>query len=329
VSGRERDEEMRLFYQLLHLDPSSLGEFLGEFRSKVHQINKLMETGQGTPQEVLKHAFRLLHGIKGEAALLELDFLAEAAHGLEDQVATLQKKEDLANADFLGFTLKFGEFQEVGQRMEALVDRLATFQADFVQGNREATLDPTRGALARRLETLVQRTAAETGRRAGLSLDTFDAELLAPHGSRWKDILVQLVRNAVVHGIETPKERRSVGKPDEGTITLAVVRRGNQVTVTVRDDGRGLDPELVGHRAVAAGYPEARVRTWTKTDLLRFLFTDGISTAAGTTQAAGRGVGLSLVSSLVKQAGGRIGARFETGRFLEFEISLPDPRNRG
>jgi Amt family ammonium transporter len=320
---------MRLFYQLLHLDPTSLGEFLGEFRSKVHQINKLMETGQGTPQEVLRHAFRLLHGIKGEAALLELDFLADAAHSLEDQVAILQKKEDLANADFLGFTLKFGEFQEVGHRMEALVDRLATFQSDFVQGNREATLDPTRGALARRLETLVQRTAEETDRRAALTLDAFDAELLAPHGSRWKDILVQLVRNAVVHGIETPKERRSVGKPEEGRISVSVARRGGHVTVTVRDDGRGLDPVFLGQKAVAAGFPAARVRTWTKTDLLRFLFTDGVSTAGETSPIAGRGVGLSLVSSLVKQAGGRIGARFEAGRFLEFEISLPDPRDRG
>jgi Amt family ammonium transporter len=329
TSSRERDEEMRLFYQLLHLDPASLGEFLGEFRSKVHQINKMMETGQGTPQEVLKHAFRLLHGIKGEAALLELDFLADAAHALEDQVAGLQKKDDLENADFLGFALKFGEFQEVGRRMEALVDRLASFQADFVQGNREATLDPARGALARRLETLVQRTAAETGRQARLVLDPFDAELLAPHGGRWKDILVQLVRNAVVHGIEAPRDRRAVGKADEGKISVAVGRRGGQVTVTLRDDGRGLDPEVLGRKAVAAGYPAARVRQWSKTDLLRFLFTDGVSTAEGTTQAAGRGVGLSLVSALVKEAGGRIGARFETGRFLEFEITLPDPRDRG
>jgi len=324
--GRERDQEMQLFYRLLHLDPASLQEFLENFRSKVGQINQMMETGQNAPREVLKHSFRLLHGIKGEAALLELDFLADSAHALEDQIQELQAKDQLENSDFLGFAMRFGDFQEVGRRMEALVERLASFQSAFLSDNRQATLDPSRGALAVRLEGLVDRTAAETGRSVALDLSRFDAEELRPHESRWRDIVVQLARNAVVHGIETPADRKSAGKEAEGSLLVATERKGRQVTVVVRDDGRGLDPADLARRALLAGVPEARVKTWSRTDYVRFLFTDGFSTADHATAAAGRGVGLSLVSSLVKEVGGKLGVRFETGRYTEFQVTLPDPR---
>jgi Amt family ammonium transporter len=324
--GRDRDQEMQLFYQLLHLDPNSLREFLQGFRNKIGQINKMMETGQNAPQEVLKHSFRLLHSVKGEAALLELDFLSESAHALEEQIQDLQGRPKLENADFLGFALKFGEFQELGQRMEGLVERLASFQSDFLTDNRKATLNPSQGALAVRLEALVARTAAEVGNRVQLDLTKFDALELEPHAARWRDILVQLVRNAVVHGIEKPGERRSAGKTEQGKITLEVIRRGSQATVIVRDDGRGIDPAELARRAVLAGIPEDKIKAWSRTNYIRFLFTDGISTAETTTEAAGRGVGLGLVSFLVKEAGGKLGVRFETGRFAEFQLTLPDPK---
>jgi len=326
LSGKERDQEMQLFYQLLHLDPTSLKEFLEGFRSKIAQINKMMETGQNAPQEVLKHSFRLLHSIKGEAALLELDFLSEAAHSLEDQIQELQRKAKLENADFLGFALKFSEFQEVGHRMEALVERLAGFQRDFVNDNQKATLNPAQGALAVRLESLVGRTSAEVGNQVALDLTHFDATELEVHSGRWRDILVQLVRNAVVHGVEKPEDRQKAAKAARGRIEVSVARKGGQVLVTVRDDGRGIDPAALATKAILSGIPEEKVRAWTKTDYVRYLFADGVSTAERATEAAGRGVGLSLVSNLVKEAGGRLGVKFDTGRFTEFQVALPDPR---
>lgn len=326
AQGRERDQEMQLFYKLLHLDPESLREFLEGFDSKVGQINRLMETGQNAPQEVLKHAFRLIHALKGESALLELDFLTESAHTLEETLQTLQRKPGLQNADFLDFALPFAEFQELGQRMERLVERLATFQADFVSGNRTAVLNPSQGALAVRLEGLVQRALAETGRQARMDLSGFDTADLEPHAGRWKDIIVQLVRNAVAHGIETPAVRQAAGKPATGSIAVSTSRHGNQTAVLVRDDGAGLDLDKLAVLALARGLPESRVKDWSKAEAVRFLFTDGVSTAREATATAGRGVGLGLVSALVREAGGRVGVRFEVGRFTEFQIRLPDPR---
>jgi len=317
---QDRASEMELFYKLLHVDPSLLAEFLAAFQERTGQINRLMETGQNAPKEVLKQTFRLLHSIKGEAALLDLEFVAEEAHRLEEMVQHLQKQNVVENSDFLGFALKFGDFQEIGDRMSAMVGRLTGFQRSYLQA--EAAPD----ALTVHLGTLVHRTAETRGKKAELKAERFHVELLAPRASVWKDILVQLVRNGVVHGIETPARREGLHKPVMGRLEIASRRVLGGVEVSVRDDGSGLDLVALRRKAVEAGWQDYQLDKWTKTDWVRFLFTDGVSTAARADLDAGRGVGLSLVGRLVKEAGGKIGIKFETNHHLEVQVTLPDPR---
>lgn len=323
LQHRDRASEMELFYKLLHVDPSMLAEFLTGFQERTDQINKLMETGQNAPKEVLKQAFRLLHSIKGEAALLDLEFIAEETHRLEELVQDLQKKKTVENGDFLGFALKFGDFQEIGDRMTTMVGRLAGFQSSYVHAN--ATPDVLQAQLA----NLVRRTAEARGKQAELVVERLPMELIEPRKSAWKDILVQLVRNAVVHGIEAPTRRGGLHKPLVGTIVLSAKRVLGGVEVSVRDDGSGLDLTALRRKAVEAGWQDFQLDKWTKTDWVRFLFTDGVSTSAVADLEAGRGVGLALVGRLVKEAGGKLGVKFETDKYLEFQVTLPDPKRGG
>ncbi len=322
LQHRDREQEMELFYKLLHVDPSLLSEFLLGFQDKTAQINRLMETGQNAPKEVIKQSLRILHSIKGEAALLELDFVAEAAHRLEDIVQDLQKKKVLANSDFLGFALRFGEFQEIGDRMSAMVGRLQGFQSSMVQAEKAPD------ALVVQLETLVRQTAEARGKRAELKADGLDPAHLGPRQAVWKDILLQLVRNAVVHGIEAPVLRENLRKPEVGTVTVTTRRSLGGVEVSVRDDGSGLDLKALRLKAKEDGWQDYQLDKWTKSDWIKFLFTDGVSTAA-VGMEAGRGVGLSLVGRLVKEARGKLGVRFESEKFLEFQVTLPDPKTQG
>jgi Amt family ammonium transporter len=319
LQHRDRELEMELFYKLLHVDPALLSDFLASFQDKTAQINRLMETGQNAPKEVIKQSLRLLHSIKGEAALLELDFVAEAAHRLEDMVVELQKKSVVANADFLGFALKFAEFQTVGERMTAMVGRLKGFQTSMVQAERAPD------ALVVQLETLVRRTADARGKNAALHTEALDPTLLDLRHATWKDILVQLVRNAVVHGIEPPVRRESLRKPPVGTVVLASRKVLGGVEVSVKDDGSGLDLAALRLKAKEEGWQDFQLDKWAKADWIKFLFTDGVSTAA-VGMEAGRGVGLALVGRLVKEAKGKLGVRFEAERFLEFQVTLPDPK---
>ncbi|NNM66500.1 MAG: ammonium transporter [Spirochaetales bacterium] len=316
----QREGEMELFYKILHLDPSFLSSFLQDFDAKTRQINALMETGQNTPEEVLKHTLRILHGIKGEAALLELDFLAEATHKLETEVQSLQKKKPLANSDFLSFALQLGRFQETGHELTRLVEKLSHFQASLVKADLDAF-----SALEKKLQVLVQTTARNQGKSVVLNTARFStAVLLEKDLPLWQEVLVQMLRNAVVHGVEPLNIRQNLGKTLPALITLTAEKTLGWTQVTIRDDGRGLDLQALAQKALEKGYEAPVVARWSKTDYVRFLFVDGVSTAAQVSMDAGRGVGLSLVSRLIKERNGRLSVKFETGHFLEFNIALPD-----
>lgn len=319
ATRKEKEGEMELFYRIIHLDPSLLKDFLTGFDEKMNKINRVMETGQNVPQEVLKQAFRMVHAIKGEASFLELDFIAETAHDLETRIATLQKKKPLENADFLALALRFGDLQETGRKMDRLLAKLSAFQSTFVTGNRSG-IHP----LTATLERLLVRTARDQGKLVEVQTDQFDAKAVpAEHLMKVKDILIQLGKNAIVHGIETPELRREAGKDEAGILSIKTEVKADSVAVVVRDDGQGLNLEKLRLKALELGRPAAEVDTWTKADYVKFLFTDGVSTADTLTREAGRGVGTALVRDLVKTMKARLGVSFNPGEFLEFRITLP------
>lgn len=319
---QERESEMELFYKILHIAPELLAEFLKEFDQKSRQINLLMEAGQHTPLEVLKLTFRLLHGLKGEASLLELTFLVTEIHELETEIQTLERKANLQNADFLTLALKLGRFQETGRELNRLVQKLRNFQTSFVQADKSAEQ-----GLVSALKSLAMRTAQKVQKTAGLLASRdFEQQLEAKDLSFWQQILSQLIKNAVIHGLETPAERHKLGKPEEGRITLTAEQQNNRLVVKVRDDGQGLDLTALRKKALEKGYDPKTISHWSRGDVVRFLFTDGVSTASGVTEDAGRGVGLSFVSSAVTERGGTIALSFQKGHYLEFVITLPGTR---
>lgn len=134
--------------------------------------------------------------------------------------------------------------------------------------------------------------------------------------------LVQLVRNAVAHGLEPAAVRLPAGKPARGTITIDVTQRGGRVTVQVADDGRGIDVRAVDRALARRGGSEAsadRSEAWILEQLLR----GGITTAATVTELAGRGVGLDVVRDAVRQLGGELAARTSAGVGTTIEITVP------
>lgn len=136
--------------------------------------------------------------------------------------------------------------------------------------------------------------------------------------------LRQLVRNSIVHGIEPEEERVRLGKPAAGTLTLRASLEGGFVTLTVEDDGRGVDAASVRERAVAMGIAPAHVaQRLTDTEVLEFLFSPGFSTHRSADMMAGRGVGLDLTHVAVERLGGVIHLSTTHGRGLLTTLSFP------
>ncbi|WP_293335231.1 hybrid sensor histidine kinase/response regulator [Microcoleus sp. CAWBG58] len=136
--------------------------------------------------------------------------------------------------------------------------------------------------------------------------------------------LTHILRNALDHGIELPDARLAAGKSAEGTIRLEAAHRGGMLSITVSDDGKGIEPEKLRQKIVTKGMVSAEMAAkLTEPELMDFLFLPGFSTASQVTEISGRGVGLDIVQSMVQEVGGILRATSVPEKGMSFHLQLP------
>jgi chemosensory pili system protein ChpA (sensor histidine kinase/response regulator) len=204
---------------------------------------------------------------------------------------------------------------------EMLLLQQARVTSELQQGLMRALMVPF-ARQVQRLERLVRQTAQETQKKARVEFSGVEAEMDRKVLDRMVSPLEHLLRNAVVHGLETPEARRKAGKAEVGTVSVKLSREGPQLVIDVADDGHGLDLPAIRQKAVDIGLiPQNAVLG--EGDIIQFIFEPGFSTAKQVTQAAGRGVGMDVVIAEIKQLGGNIETRTEAGRGTHFVVRLP------
>ena len=173
-----------------------------------------------------------------------------------------------------------------------------------------------------RLTRLVRQAANDTGKRAELSVEGAAAELDRQVLERMVPPLEHMLRNAVVHGIETTAKRTAAGKPETGRISVSLERDGAEVVIVVADDGGGIDIKLIREKAGAQGMTDPAHKL-TDEEAMQLILEPGFSTAGHVTQAAGRGVGMDVVATEVKKLGGGLFIESNLGKGTRFTIRLP------
>jgi chemosensory pili system protein ChpA (sensor histidine kinase/response regulator) len=173
-----------------------------------------------------------------------------------------------------------------------------------------------------RLMRLVRQAANDTGKRAELVVQGAAAELDRQMLERMVAPLEHMLRNAVVHGIESPERRTALGKPEAGRISVSLTRDGAEVVIVVVDDGGGINVKLIREKAVALGVTDRQSKL-TDEEAMQLILEPGFSTAGRVTQAAGRGVGMDVVATEVKKLGGGLFIESTAGKGSKFTIRLP------
>jgi chemosensory pili system protein ChpA (sensor histidine kinase/response regulator) len=173
-----------------------------------------------------------------------------------------------------------------------------------------------------RLTRLVRQAANDTGKRAELAVQGAAAELDRQMLERMVAPLEHMLRNSVVHGIETPDRRGLLGKPDVGRISISLERDGAEIVIVVADDGAGINVKLIREKAIALGLIDAHAKL-TDEEAVQLILEPGFSTAGHVTQAAGRGVGMDVVATEVKKLGGGLFIDSTHGKGSRFTIRLP------
>ncbi|MFA8384628.1 MAG: chemotaxis protein CheA [Pelagibaca sp.] len=254
-------------------------------------------------------------------------------------------KAQAANTPSAGETMRVAT-----ERLDELMDRVGELViADArLQALTEATSDPAMMAVAEDIQRLVASLRDATMSMRMVPIDSIlgrfrrlmrdlsaslnkplnfvtlgeDTELDKTVIELLADPLVHILRNAVDHGLETPQDRRAAGKPETGMIELGARYSGAEVLITVRDDGRGLNPAKIRERAISRGLISAK-DDLSESEIFRMIFQPGFSTVDTVTELSGRGVGMDVVMRTIASLRGEIDLTSEQGQGTTLTLRLP------
>ena len=171
-----------------------------------------------------------------------------------------------------------------------------------------------------RFPRMIRDLSGELNKDLKLVINGEDTELDRTVVSELSEPLVHLLRNAADHGIEEPDDREAAGKPRQGVITVGAYAEGNRVAVTISDDGKGIDPQIIGKSAEGKGIDTTGL---SDQEIIQLIFHAGFSTKSEVTGVSGRGVGMDVVKEKINSLNGTISLESVVGKGSTFRITLP------
>lgn len=204
----------------------------------------------------------------------------------------------------------------------------AVNQLDMLVVNLQNAVMNTRmqpiGRLFKKYPRLARDLARQLGKDVELELSGEATEIDKTMIEDLNDPLVHLVRNAVDHGVETTEQRSAAGKPSKSIVQLSARQEGDHILITITDDGKGMNPEVLRNKAVQKGLISAEeANTLSEDQSLSLIFKPGFSTKDEVSSVSGRGVGMDVVNTNIQKLNGSIEIKSIPGRGSMFVISLP------
>lgn len=319
---RKNANHTQMILSVLHVGPSMLRDFLSGTESELKIIMDILQSDH-TPEQVaarLEELYRSAHSIKGNASLLDLGIIVSSTHDLEEKIQALREKPELRWDDFLPVATEVANLQETLAGLHGLLGRIESFREEDNAVMRSAV-----SGIPRVVSDMVGRLAQQVGKRVQIEASGFDqVEIPYRHAYFLRDVVVQLARNAVAHGIEHPEKRKQSGKAEHGNIAIGLAKKGEMIELRVYDDGASFDLEAIRRSAARRrNAPENVASDWTAKELVKFIFEPGFSTAEDVTTTAGRGMGMDIIRQRVRQMGGDLRINYAPGSFTEFTITMP------
>jgi signal transduction histidine kinase len=299
--------------------PGMVLDFVSDAEESIAVINRFLKSDD-SPRETLNRMFGLVHAVKGDAAQLGMTNLASRFHSIEDKLSQLRQFEVLSKEDFISIVVDINNALDEIEKLKDMLERIRAMQAI------ESDMNP-KTILIEALLRVIKNASARCGSEVVLRINkaSMEDELV---GGRYrkliKDVLIQLVRNSMSHGIESAQERRGQGKEAKGVISVVVKREAENLLLFYRDDGRGIDVEAVKGKALELNLkPEPAIRGLSEKEACALIFEPGLSTASEVDELAGRGIGMDLIKSEIEDCGGSIELISKRGYGCQFKVKLP------
>lgn len=353
----QNDRQIEMLSTIINSEPSLLDNFIKTTLARIKKINSILKTpgtGLSNMRNKAEEIYREVHSLKGESSAMKLDSFVNISESLESKVKKLAEKPDLVGEDFLGLTVSLEELLNLTVLVDNLSERIGfsskaaplnldtntntdtNFEEKLAQvtspthkqmGSHATTaVNDAQPVMQRYYQKFAQDIAKRNNKQIQFNCLGMDNIKLADEKNNLlKDISIQLLRNAIVHGIEPTDIRQQQHKQPQGQVNLSLTENKNGLLeLSIYDDGQGINFEKIKQKALQNGkYPPAQVNQWTKKQLLQLLFQSGFSTADGHNEDAGRGVGMDIIKNLVEQLHGKLKISSKPHEFTRFSIVFP------
>lgn len=358
----QNDMQIEMLTTILNVNPKIVHEFISNTKNHIEKMNNILKNPGSSQHELerkLNAIYRDMHSLKGEASALKLHSFTKIASDAEDKLSAMQNQGKLSGNDFLQLAVHLDDLLSLSNTIEILGERInqaapvnAANPAPSIASNKAASIDKvdsdtvpiadsnshidlgddidvddaSDSHLLPYYQDFVAHIAARQDKQVQLHSDSVPTVDIPKRLDKVvKEISIQLLRNAVVHGIESAAVRQSRGKPAIGFIDLTMQNNDSTFTIKIEDDGQGINYDNIRDKLVSMGrFSIAEVQRLQPKDLLKHLFSSGFSTKEDADEDGGRGVGLDIVKAQVKEYNGKINVHSELGKMTCFVITLPN-----
>jgi len=339
-AGEEQEKKTALILEIIQSDNNELELFLKKTDKALNDINQMLqdkgvdsETADSN-KEIVESVFRNIHNIKGNASMLGLDTVVDITHEVESNLVKLREKPQVKGEEFLSSLIKLATLRECLDDYEEITHSILK---DFANNTTKAAKSVDNMTLSQKLSTdistftsqLAEKNGKKVFTRCSLEMDEISTSGIA----EIKDIMIQIARNTVVHGIETPATRASLGKLIEGSFNITCEHDTSTDNVlgkpaykfTFRDDGAGLDLEALRDRAVELKIKTAKeAKSMNEAQLASLIFEPSFSMKEEANKDAGHGMGMDIIrQKIVNELNGKISMNFAPGYYMKLSCCIP------
>jgi len=326
----ENSEQMDTLSTVLAVNPKMMSSFLDNARKSYSDINRSLKEEANTTSNYISKinsTLSVMHKIKGEANALKITELSDLSHKFEANALALREADKIEGQDFIPLTVTLDKMISYTEKLSSLHERInAQGNTTNITINEESTpVDDIQSAWEH-LYDLANVVSERQNKKTELVISGFNDY---PLSDKIKDyintISTQLIRNSIVHGIESIEDRQGLQKDETGLISINLnKRKDNQLHIEFKDDGAGINADAIREKAVSLNIiSEESSLAMQPHEVISFLFHSGFSTSNEADQDHGHGIGMALVKEKTSELKGRIRINTKKGQGTKFTFSLP------
>lgn len=318
---KKKQLETERVLSILKIDPSILRGFLHNSKKMLRSISEKYESHKkDNYSELLTFTFNTIHNLKGNAVVIGMELMSNKFHEIEEAITKVQNKE-VRGKDFLAILYEVDEADRMIVEISDMLYKIVNIYKKFpAEGNSVSNI-----MVIDTLERGAEMISKEVGKNVDLTFENTDNVVLAEeYINPFKDMMIQLIRNSIVHGIEEPDERLNQGKVASGTINIELSKDEDDLVIKYFDDGKGLDVDSIRAKAIDHGILTAtEIERLDDEAVKHLIFDENFSISDKANKHSGRGRGMNIVKDIIETHNGSYTINSLHDEFFEMIIRLP------